>query len=157
MEVIIQPFTDGWTPTFSSTRYNGPITINSSTHIQAIAIGFNWTRSKIIDAYYGVTPGTTPAQRSSLVTDGLLRAGTVLRLATSAKVSSKTASTGGKIPLVLDQDLKVGDTVVIPEGTPTRCRPQGCSSLSGILHFGHTCLRGSLSRCDGDIYPPSRR
>jgi len=37
---------------------------------------------------------------------------------TSTEVSSQTAEVGDKIPLLLDQDVKAGDAVVIPKGTP---------------------------------------
>jgi uncharacterized Zn ribbon protein len=34
------------------------------------------------------------------------------------EVSSQTAEVGDRIPLLLDQDIKVGDTVVVAKGTP---------------------------------------
>jgi hypothetical protein len=137
---------DGWTPTLHSTIYNGPITINSATHIQAVGVGWNFTRSKIIDAYYDVPPGTTAARPTSLIADGLLRAGSVLRLATAAEVNSKTARTGDRIPLVLDQDVKLGTTVIIPRGTQvdavlTDAAPLGGHNTSGILVFAVRSLK----------------
>jgi hypothetical protein len=54
----------------------------------------------------------------SVVSDGLLRAGTMLKLKTAAEARSDSAKPGDKVSLLLDQDVKVGDTVVIPKGTP---------------------------------------
>jgi hypothetical protein len=48
----------------------------------------------------------------------VLRAGTAVRLVTSSEVSSQSAGVGDKLPLLLDQDIKVGDTVVAAKGTP---------------------------------------
>jgi hypothetical protein len=62
-------------------------------------------------------PAIKLSQTAPLVTDGGLHAGTRLRLITSTEVSSQTAQVGDKIPLLLDQDIKVGDTVVAAKGT----------------------------------------
>jgi hypothetical protein len=108
---------DGWTPTTASIRYKGPINITSTTHIQAIAVGASM-RSLAVQADYVVdTPKTTAIPASALVTDGLLRAGTTLQLVTKSVIDSKYARVGDKIPLLLDQDVNVGNTVVIPKGT----------------------------------------
>ncbi len=116
---------DGWSPTLASTRYTGPITINGPAHLQAIGIGWNclevcghWTRSETVDAYYDVTPNAQSSSNPTVVTDGLLRAGTMLKLKTVAEARSDSAKPGDKVSLVLDQDVMVGDTVVIPKGTP---------------------------------------
>ncbi len=37
--------TNGWTPTTQSAKYTGPITINSNTHLEVIAVGPNFVRS----------------------------------------------------------------------------------------------------------------
>jgi Chitobiase/beta-hexosaminidase C-terminal domain len=132
--------TDGWTPTASSARYKGPIIIDSTTHFQAIAVG-NSMRSPVVEADYIVdTPATAPAQSSALITDGLLRAGTALQLVTASVIDSKYAKVGDKIPLLLDQDVKVGDIVVIPKGTPvdavlTNAIPAAGYSMPGDLVF----------------------
>lgn len=111
--------TDGWAPTEDSTRYTGPITINAETHLEAIATGQNLLHSSIARVDYTVdAPVATAAPQSPLATDGVLRAGTALRLVTNSEVSSQTAEVGDKIPLLLDQDIKVGDAVVVVKGTP---------------------------------------
>jgi hypothetical protein len=111
--------TDGWSPTKASMRYTGPITINAETHLQSMALGPNLVHSSIARADYTVdAPAIPSVPQAPLNTDGMLRAGTTLRLVTNSEVSSKTAQVGDKIPLLLDQDVKAGDAVLIPKGTP---------------------------------------
>jgi hypothetical protein len=111
--------TDGWTPTSSSTRYTGPIKIDSSMHLQAIAVGPSLPRSLLIRANYKVNGAAPrPAQEDALTTNGVLFAGSPIRLATGSEISSATAHAGDKAKLLLDEDVKVGDTVVAAKGTP---------------------------------------
>jgi uncharacterized Zn ribbon protein len=111
--------TDGWAPSKDSTHYTGPITINADSHLQAIAYGPNLLPSSIARIDYTVDAAAiAPPQPAPLTTDGILHAKTALRLVTSTEVSSQTAEVGDKIPLLLDQDVKAGDAVVIPKGTP---------------------------------------
>ncbi len=111
--------TDGWAPSKTSIRYIGPITINSDTHLQARAYGPNLLHSSIARIDYSVNgPAAASLPQSSLITDGVLRSKVTLRLVTSTEVSSQTAEVGDKIPLLLDQDIKTGEAVVIPKGTP---------------------------------------
>ena len=44
--------TNGWTPTTQSAKYTGPITIDSTTHLQVIAVGPNFLRSSVERADY---------------------------------------------------------------------------------------------------------
>jgi hypothetical protein len=112
--------TDGWAPSVNSIRYTGPITINAETHLQAIAIAPNRLRSPIGHADYIINKAGTvaPIQPAPLITDGVLRAGTKLRLITSTEVNSMSAQVGDKIPLLLDQDIKAGDALLAARGTP---------------------------------------
>jgi hypothetical protein len=104
--------------------YTGPIIIKGPVHLQAVGIGWNcldvcknWTRSETVDAYYDVTPNAQSSSNPTVVSDGLLHAGTMLRLKTAAEARSDSAKPGDKVSLLLDQDVMVGDMVVIPKGT----------------------------------------
>ena len=52
-----------------------------------------------------------------VATDGVLHAGTLLRMATVTSADSKTAQVGDKLTLRLEQDVMVGDRVAIAKGT----------------------------------------
>ena len=125
---------DGWTPTAESTRYVGPITIDSTTTLQAIAISPYGGRSRVATAVYtlnGVPPTAPVAQRvvgllnpaaepaePSAPAKLLLARGTAVPLVFASDVSSKTADVGDRISLTLAEDLKVGAVVVVKKGTP---------------------------------------
>jgi len=128
---IIYYTTDGWTPTINSTRYKGPITIDSNTTIQAIAISPYFLRSRVATAQYTIqgpkveslaseasvsTLTVTPA----LSVDGkpMLSKGTTVRLVFASEVNSRTATVGDKISLTLADDMKVGSEIVLKKGSP---------------------------------------
>jgi hypothetical protein len=111
--------TDGWTPTTSSTLYTGPIKIDASTILQAIAVGPGLPHALLIRANYTVNSAAPqPALETALTTNGVLPAGTPIRLATGSLITSASAHTGDKANILLDEDLKVGDTVVAAKGMP---------------------------------------
>jgi hypothetical protein len=122
---------DGWTPTAESNRYVGPITIDSTTTLQAIAISPYGGRSRIATAVYtlnGLLPAApvtqtvvaalNPAAEPSAPAKLLLARGTAVPLVFASDVSSKTADVGDKISLTLAEDLKIGPVVVVKKGTP---------------------------------------
>jgi hypothetical protein len=137
---IIYYSTDGWTPTTASNRYMGPITISSTTTLQAIAVfpyygpyGQGFGRSLVVSGQYTITsqaaatasaPPDLPSPAQAVAAAPLdgqltLAQGTPVPLTFEADVSSKTASVGDQIPLTLSQDLKAGNVVVAPKGLPT--------------------------------------
>lgn len=132
--------TNGWSPTLASKKYTGPITIERDTVLQAIAIAPNMTRSFITRGVYTV-PGTgSAAQSQTVVTDGVLKAGTNLELAITTEVDSSKVQVGDKLLLHLDQDIAIGDKVVIPKGTivealVTQADPPGRARMPGDIVF----------------------
>ena len=113
--------TSGWTPTTESAKYTGPITINSSTHLEVIAVGPNFVRSVVERADYQVPNSPAPVLDSTVVVkeDGMLRAGTPVRVAFAGKeIDSESAAVGDEITVVLDEEVKLGDTVLAPKGDP---------------------------------------
>jgi len=111
--------TNGWTPTTQSARYTGPITINSNTHLEVIAVGPSFVRSAVERADYQVPGSPAPVLESTVVVpeDGALRAGTPVRVAFAGKeIDSETASVGDEITVVLDEQIKLGETVLAPKG-----------------------------------------
>jgi hypothetical protein len=133
---IIYYTTDGWSPTPASNRYVGPITIDSTTTLQAIAVAPYYShtvRSFVVSADYVIkTPAgaatapaanTTPAgEAAPAVSAGgkvTLLKDTQVPLVFAGDATSKTAQVGDRIPMTLMEDLKVGDVVVAPKGTAT--------------------------------------
>jgi multidrug efflux pump subunit AcrA (membrane-fusion protein) len=112
--------TTGWTPTTQSAKYTGPITINSDTHLQVIAVGPNFQRSAVERAEYKVSNSPPPISEGVVVVpeDGVLRAGTPVRVVFTGKdIDSDSAAVGDEISLAIDEDVKLGDRVLAPKGT----------------------------------------
>jgi hypothetical protein len=132
--------TNGWTPTTQSAKYTGPIPINSTTHLQAIAVGPNFLRSSVERADYEVSNASSPVLEAAVIVpeDGILRAGTPVRVAFAGKdIDSDSAEVGDEITLVLDEEVKLGKTVLAPKGAP----------VSAALTFadrGHGAAPGDL-------------
>lgn len=111
--------TNGWTPTTQSAKYTGPITINTNTHLEVIAVGPNFVRSAVEHADYQVSGSPSPVLESTLTVpeDGTLRAGTPVRVAFAGKdIDSETAAVGDEITVELDEQIKLGETVLAPKG-----------------------------------------
>ncbi len=137
---VIYYTTNGWTPTTASRRYKGPIRIPFSTQLQAIAIAPNMARSPLASVKYTVGGAAATVFPLPLGADGVLRAGTRLHLVTDSTVSSKDAEVGDNITILLDQDIRAGDAVVIPKGTPVdaaiiQADPAGHVSVPGDVAF----------------------
>jgi hypothetical protein len=169
---------DGWTPTKSSPRYRGPITIDSTTTLQAIAIAPYYQRSLVASAQYALN---APASPSSSVAQSLppssatsapakskSRKGIPVSLVFTSSVSSRTALVGDKIQLTLADDLKVGGVMYAPKGSPataivTAVDRTGVGGAPGVLTFeaetlsanGNVIqLRGCATK-EGEAKPPN--
>jgi hypothetical protein len=132
-DVNIYYTTDGWTPTEYSTRYSGPIMIDSSATVQAIAVSPWGRRSTVSEAVYNLSeksgarstslpalaPGVTSNAAAAALASGkrLIPRGTPVPLVFAAEVSSKTAKVGDRIFLTLAQDLESNGVVVAKQGT----------------------------------------
>lgn len=115
--------TNGWTPTTQSAKYTGPITINSSTHLEVIAVGPNFLRSSVERADYKVPNAPAHILESTVLVpeDGTMRAGTPVRVAFAGReIDSESAAVGDEITVVLDEQVKLGETVLAPKGAPVR-------------------------------------
>ncbi len=150
---VIYYTTDGWTPTAASTRYMGPITVDSTTTLQAIAISPYGGRSRVATAVYTLNgvPPTSPVTQAVVAVPGptpaasepakvLLARGTAVPFVIASGVSSKTAEVGDKISLTLAEDLKAGDVVVVRKGTPavatvTEVDKTGMAGAPGEVFF----------------------
>ena len=161
--------TDGWTPTIDSTAYTGPITIDTSTTLQAVAISQCGNRSRVASATYTLkgippaSPSTVPASVTSnaaaaLLSSGklLLARGTAVPLVFASDVTSKTAHIGDKISLTVAEDLKSGDVVAVRKGTPSTAvitevdRPRALG-MPGEIYFQADSLQadGTTVRLKG--------
>lgn len=145
---VIYYSTDGWTPTFNSPRYRGPITIDSTATLQAIAIAPYCARSVVTSAFYTIA-GTSP-NAAAIATSSYPEAANnsdlvPVPLVFAATITSKTASVGDKIPMILTQDVTLGNFVV-PKGTPasvtvTQVDRTGIGGAPGTLSFEADNLR----------------
>ncbi len=125
---VIYYTTDGWTPTQASTRYTGPVTVTSTTHIQAVALipQLPLARSRIAHALYSLPASQTgvsvlpqanpPATRAA--GQPVMARGTPVPLRFASPVTSRTAEVGDKLSLTLAEDLRIGGVLVARKGTP---------------------------------------
>lgn len=105
--------TDGWTPTDQSARYNGPVTVDVTTTLRAVAFEPGCWRSQVAEAVYTL-PAKDVALPVAVGADGVLRAGTELRLKFVAPVNSATAKVGDVLPLESVSEVRVGGQVFAP-------------------------------------------
>jgi hypothetical protein len=163
--------TDGWTPTAASTRYVGPITIDSTTKLQVIAIAPYSVRSMVVSALY-TFPNSPSANSTPLApSDASASANplaTPVHFVFAADVNSKSAEIGDKVPLTLAEDLTIGGTVVARKGahasvTIIQVDKTGAGGAPGTLEFridplntgtGLLNLQGS-NTLEGKAAPPN--
>jgi len=146
---VVYYTTDGWTPTINSTRYAGPVTITSTTILQAIAVAPDIPRSRIASSVYRVdlpsgkiapAPAAMVAIAPSPAKPGVLPKGTSIPLVFAAAFSSRKADVGDKISLTLADDLKVGGAVIASKGSMavvniTEAHKSGVAGIPGFVAF----------------------
>jgi len=139
---------DGWTPTAQSTRYTGPITISSTTQVQAIAIAPGYLPSMVATGTFSFPAATSSATPAPAP-------GTAL-LTFTAPVTSKGAQVGDTLPVALAEDLTVG-ALVVPKGTPalatvTGVDGPGAGGAPGRLSFAVHSIQfnGQTIRLDAE-------
>jgi hypothetical protein len=176
---VIYYTTDGWTPTTASKRYTGPVTIDSTTTLNAMAIrpGPYSVRSMVASAQYtisGTQPATSQASTSAIAApwtaagNAILRQGTPVHLVFATDVNSKTADVGDKIQLTLAEDIKAGDTVLVAKGAPavatiTEVDKTGAGGAPGNIVFqvnsldanGNTVKLSGSETKEGQPKPPN--
>jgi glucosylceramidase len=93
--------TDGTTPTTSSTQYSSPITISSTTTIEALAIAPSYSQSPVATGAYTLTPpGNGPTVSVVITTDDQ-----TMQLAAQPSISFSTATGGGNAIYVDEAEL----------------------------------------------------
>jgi hypothetical protein len=146
---VVYYTTDGWTPTTNSERYTGPITITSTTTLQAIAVAPAMPRSRIASAVYRVdlpsrkiapVPAAGVATAPSPAGPGVLPKGTAVSLVFASDFSSRKADVGDKISLTLAEDLKIGDEIIAPKGSTaivniTEAHKSSVAGIPGFISF----------------------
>lgn len=174
---VIYYTTDGWTPTTDSTRYKGPITIDSTMTLEAIAVSPYTVRSLVANAQYTIIGShPTPVQAAATdevapsIVDGsaLLPEGMPVHLVFATDVDSKTADVGDKIALTLAEDIKAGDAVVVPRGaqalgTVIQVDKNGIGGRPGNIVFevqslnvnGHMVRLRGAATLEGQPKPPN--
>jgi Chitobiase/beta-hexosaminidase C-terminal domain len=170
-DAVIYYTTDGWTPTNASPRYSGPITMNATTRLQAIAIIPQKLPSPVQEADYMINGVAPPAPSDLQVESSVLSKGTPLLLVTASKVTSETANVGDRISILLDQNVIVGGKVVAPRGESVeasiawveRAGPGGKPGMlifrveSFPIHGTSVPLSGILTLSAPDIGAQTRR
>lgn len=85
----------------------------------------------------------------------VLKSGTELKLKLAHDLSSKTSATGDPVELVLDEDVKVGDVIVVPKGTMARGTVSHAKKAGNFGRGGELNLRLEHLRA-GDTKVPLR-
>jgi hypothetical protein len=148
--------TDGWTPTLASTRYIGPIRIETTTTLQAVAVSADGRRSRVAIAVYTLdrTPAASVAtfvSATSLTGKSLLPQGTAVPLVFATDVNSKTAHVGDKISLIMAEDLKAGDSILIKKGTSSVATITEVEKPTMMGVPGELFFRADYVKIDGTV------
>lgn len=140
---IIFYTTDGWTPTQHSSRYSGPISIASTTVLQAIAVAPGLPQSPIAVGMYTIhdaplQPCGLPIQPQS--NDPSAGQRIPVALAFTSEVDTAKAEVGDTVPLTLARDVEANGALLAPKGTPavatvTQVTRAGLNASPGTISF----------------------
>jgi hypothetical protein len=139
---------NGWTPTAASHRYRGPITIDSTTNLQAVAIAPYHVRSLVASAVYTFPNSPASNQQASAAAPSdpnCIR----VHLVFAQDVTSKTAEIGDKVLLTLAEDLTLDGAVIAHKGdaatvTVTQVEKTGAGGAPGEIDFQADPIHTSL-------------
>jgi hypothetical protein len=114
---IIYYTTDGWTPTPDSMRYSGPITIDATTKLQAIAIGPYGVRSRVASAQYTLVLTPTIAASAAAAKDAsaALSSSAADYAAAPGPIVPRSVAPGPETPLLA---APAPGQVILRGGTP---------------------------------------
>jgi hypothetical protein len=142
--------TNGWTPTAASHRYVGPITIDSTTNLQAVAIAPYHLRSLVASAVYTFpnSASTSDSEQASAPAPANPNC-IAVRMVFAKDVSSKTAEIGDKVLLTLADDLTLNGAIIAHKGdsatvTVTQVEKTGAGGAPGEIDFQADPLHTSL-------------
>jgi len=140
--------TNGWTPTASSRRYVGPITIDSTTNLQAVAIAPHHVRSLVASAVYTFPNSASTSEQASTAAPSNPNCIPV-HMVFAQDVSSRTAEIGDKVLLTLADDLVLNGAVVAHKGdsatvTVIQVEKTGAGGAPGEIDFQADPLHTSL-------------
>jgi hypothetical protein len=80
----------------------------------------------------------------------IVKSGSVILLATTSDLSSKTSATGDLVPLVTSADILVDGRIAIPKGTAATGQIFGARSTGGLGLSGKLELRALFLRYGGE-------
>lgn len=140
--------TNGWTPTAASHRYVGPITIESTTNLQVVAIAPYHIRSLVVSAVYTFPNLPASAEQASAAAPSNPNCIPV-HMVFAQDVTSKTAEIGDKVLLTLAEDLTLDGAIIAHKGdsatvTVTQVEKTGVGGAPGEIDFQADPLHTSL-------------
>jgi murein DD-endopeptidase MepM/ murein hydrolase activator NlpD len=152
--------TDGSTPTTSSTQYTGPITVNSTTSIEAIATASGMTNSQVASATYTIQGSTggggSPTFGGGFTSSGLTLnggaaiSGTRLRLTDGGTAEARSAFFSTLINVQsFITDFKFQQTSANADGFTFTIQGNSPSALGaggGSLGYGPNSSSGGIGK-----------